>query len=38
VQFDLGTASTIGWFLFMIIMLVTALQFIGQRRWVHYDD
>ncbi|OLT00342.1 ABC transporter substrate-binding protein [Pseudonocardia sp. CNS-004] len=38
VQFDLGTASTIGWFLFMIIMLVTALQFLGQKRWVHYDD
>jgi multiple sugar transport system permease protein len=37
-QFDLGTASTIGWFLFMIIMLVTALQFLGQKRWVHYDD
>jgi multiple sugar transport system permease protein len=36
-QFDLGTASTIGWFLFMIIMLVTALQFLGQKRWVHYD-
>jgi multiple sugar transport system permease protein len=37
-QFDLGAASTIGWFLFMIIMLVTALQFLGQKRWVHYDD
>ncbi|OZM77865.1 carbohydrate ABC transporter permease [Pseudonocardia sp. MH-G8] len=36
-QFDLGSASTIGWFLFMIIMLVTALQFLGQKRWVHYD-
>jgi multiple sugar transport system permease protein len=36
-QFDLGTAATIGWFLFMIIMLVTALQFLGQKRWVHYD-
>jgi multiple sugar transport system permease protein len=36
-QFDLGSAATIGWLLFMIIMLVTALQFLGQKRWVHYD-
>jgi multiple sugar transport system permease protein len=37
VQYDLGTASAIAWFLFLIIMLVTALQFAGQKRWVHYD-
>ena len=37
VQYDLGTASAIAWFLFLIIMLVTALQFVGQKRWVHYD-
>jgi multiple sugar transport system permease protein len=37
VQYELGTASAIAWFLFLIIMLVTALQFVGQKRWVHYD-
>jgi multiple sugar transport system permease protein len=33
----LGYASTIAWGLFSMIMLVTALQFVGQKRWVHYD-
>lgn len=37
-QFDLGTASAIAWLLFAVIMTVTAVQFIGQKRWVHYDD
>lgn len=32
----LGYASAIGWVLFVIIMLATALQFVGQRKWVHY--
>ncbi|MEV0623460.1 sugar ABC transporter permease [Nonomuraea sp. NPDC050404] len=36
-QFDLGVAAAIGWILFMIIMTVTAVQFVGQKRWVHYD-
>ncbi|WP_232664183.1 carbohydrate ABC transporter permease [Pseudonocardia sp. TRM90224] len=37
IQYELGTASAIAWYLFLIIMLVTALQFVGQKRWVHYD-
>jgi multiple sugar transport system permease protein len=36
--FNLGLASAVAWMLFVIIMLVTALQFIGQRRWVNYDS
>lgn len=36
-QFRMGAAAAIAWVLFAIIMIVTALQFIGQRKWVHYD-
>ena len=35
--FNLGLASAVAWMLFVVIMLVTALQFIGQKRWVNYD-
>lgn len=37
-SFDrLGYASAIAWVLFVVVMLVTAVQFAGQRRWVNYD-
>jgi multiple sugar transport system permease protein len=36
-QFSMGQAAAIAWFLFAIIMIVTGLQFIFQKRWVHYD-
>ena len=36
--FELGSASAIASVLFLIIVLITGLQFLGQRRWVHYDD
>jgi multiple sugar transport system permease protein len=36
--FNLGLASAVAWMLFVIIMLVTALQFVGQKRWVHYGS
>ncbi len=35
--FQLGTASAIATVLLLLIVLVTGLQFLGQRRWVHYD-
>lgn len=34
----LGLASSMAWVLFVIVMLFTALQFIGQKKWVHYDS
>ncbi|MEA5455497.1 sugar ABC transporter permease [Sinomonas sp. JGH33] len=34
---QLGLASAAAWVLFVIILGVTAVQFIGQKKWVHYD-
>ena len=34
---NMGLAAAAGWVLFVIIMGITAIQFIGQKRWVHYD-
>jgi multiple sugar transport system permease protein len=36
--FNLGLASAIAWVLFVIILIITVVQFIGQKRWVHYDQ
>lgn len=34
--YDMGYASTISWALFIIILIITAIQWYGQKRWVHY--
>jgi multiple sugar transport system permease protein len=34
---QLGLASAAAWVLFIIILGVTAAQFLGQKKWVHYD-
>ncbi len=34
--YEMGYASAISWSLFAIILIFTALQWIGQKRWVHY--
>jgi multiple sugar transport system permease protein len=36
--YKLGLASAIAWILFVIILFITIVQFIGQKRWVHYDQ
>src|SRR3954452_6212622 len=36
--YKLGLASSIAWVLFIIILMITIFQFIGQRRWVNYDQ
>ena len=36
--YNLGLASAIAWVLFIIILIITIFQFIGQKRWVHYDQ
>lgn len=34
--YEMGYASAISWFLFAIIMGITVIQWISQKRWVHY--
>lgn len=34
--YEMGYASAISWALFFIIMIFTVIQWIGQKRWVHY--
>jgi multiple sugar transport system permease protein len=36
--FKLGLASAVAWVLFIIILVITVFQFIGQKRWVNYDQ
>ncbi|HEU5432849.1 MAG TPA: sugar ABC transporter permease [Thermomicrobiales bacterium] len=35
--FRMGYASALAWILFLIIMAITIVQFVAQRRWVHYE-
>lgn len=32
-----GMASALSWLLFVVILVVTLIQFYGQRKWVNYD-
>ncbi|WEG08776.1 sugar ABC transporter permease [Microbacterium horticulturae] len=32
-----GMASALSWLLFFVILIVTLIQFYGQRKWVNYD-
>ena len=36
--FKMGYASAFSWLLFIIIMICTAIQMRGQKRWVNYDS
>lgn len=36
--YRMGYAAAFSWILFAIIMVFTAIQMKGQKRWVHYDD
>lgn len=33
-----GEAAALSWLLFAVIMIITFLQNVGQKRWVHYDN
>ena len=35
--YRMGYAAAFSWLLFAIIMVITAIQINGQKRWVHYD-
>ena len=34
---DLGLAAAAAWILFAVIIVLTALQFRAQKKWVHYE-
>ncbi|MGG1555595.1 carbohydrate ABC transporter permease [Paenibacillus ferrarius] len=34
--YEMGYASTISWALFAVILIITAVQWFGQKKWVHY--
>src|SRR5699024_5978822 len=36
--FEMGYAPALAWILFIIILLITALQLLLARRWVHYES
>jgi multiple sugar transport system permease protein len=36
-SFQMGYASAIAWVLFLIILVVTVIQFKGSKRWVYYE-
>lgn len=33
----MGYASAIAYFLFLVVLVLTVVQFLGQKRWVHYE-
>ena len=37
VKFDMGYASAVSMTLFIIILILTILQFTISKKWVHYD-
>lgn len=37
-KFRMGYASAMAWLLLLVIAAVTALMFLGARKWVHYGD
>ncbi len=36
-DFDMGYASSLAWVLFLIVVVLTGLQFLLARRWVYYE-
>ena len=36
-RFDFGTSSAAAMILFIIILIFTLIQFLGSRKWVHYE-
>ena len=33
----MGYASAISWIVGLVIMIITAVNFIGSKKWVHYE-
>jgi multiple sugar transport system permease protein len=36
-DFEMGYASSLAWLLFMVVLVLTGIQFYLARRWVHYE-
>ena len=36
-SYEMGYASSIAWSLFVLIMVITFVQFRSQKKWVHYS-
>lgn len=36
-DFEMGYASSLAWVLFMVVVILTAIQFVLARRWVYYE-
>ncbi len=36
-RYDMGYASAIAWVFFLVVLAITVVQWIGQKRWVNYD-
>ncbi|MNP80408.1 glycerol-3-phosphate transporter permease [compost metagenome] len=34
--YEMGYASAISWMLFAFVLLITLVQWYGQKKWVHY--
>ncbi|MER7243336.1 sugar ABC transporter permease [Kribbella sp. NPDC000426] len=37
-NFEMGYASALAWVLFVVIGMLTAVNFVAARRWVHYEN
>lgn len=35
-RFDMGYASAVSWVFFLIVVMITAIQWMGQKKWVNY--
>ena len=35
--FKMGYASALAWIIFIVILVLTLLQWAGQKKWVHYE-
>lgn len=35
-QFEMGYASAVAWVFFLMVVIITAIQWIGQKKWVKY--
>ena len=36
--FDMGYAMALSWILFIIVLILTVVNFIAAKYWVHYED